>query len=61
MEVHKHIGQGLRESVYEACLIDEMKSAGLIVKSNLRETLCSLPLVRDKLCLRGENFQILNN
>ena len=46
-EVHKQVGAGLLETVYEAYLIDEMKSAGLILKSNLRETLCSL-------CLRGE-------
>ncbi len=35
IEVHKHLGPGLLESVYEACLIDEMKSAGLIVKSQI--------------------------
>ena len=28
-------GPGLLESIYEACLIDEMKSAGLIVKSQI--------------------------
>lgn len=35
MEVHKHLGPGLLESVYETCLIDEMKSVGLNVKSQL--------------------------
>jgi GxxExxY protein len=30
--VHKHLGPGLLESVYEACFIDEMRNAGLSVK-----------------------------
>lgn len=33
IEVHKHLGPGLLESVYEECLIEEMKSIGLKVKS----------------------------
>jgi GxxExxY protein len=35
IEVHKHLGPGLLESVYEACMIDEMKNAGLSVKSQI--------------------------
>jgi GxxExxY protein len=35
IEVHKHLGPGLLESVYEACLIDEMRSVGLNVKSQV--------------------------
>lgn len=35
IEVHKHLGPGLLESVYEPCLIDEMRSAGLSVKSQI--------------------------
>lgn len=35
IEVHKHLGPGLLESVYESCLIDELKSSGLYVKSQL--------------------------
>ena len=35
IEVHKHLGAGLLESVYELCFIDEMRSAGLEVKSQL--------------------------
>ncbi|MFA5817604.1 MAG: GxxExxY protein [Bacteroidales bacterium] len=35
IEVHKHLGPGLLESVYEACLIDEMSSVGLFVKSQI--------------------------
>lgn len=35
IEVHKHLGPGLLESVYEVCFIDEMKNAGLIVQSQL--------------------------
>jgi GxxExxY protein len=32
IEVHRILGPGLLESVYEACFIDELKSAGLDVK-----------------------------
>ncbi len=35
IEVHKHIGPGLLESVYEECLIEEMKKANLDVQSQL--------------------------
>jgi GxxExxY protein len=35
IEVHKHLGPGLLESVYELCFIDEMKKAGLFVQSQL--------------------------
>ncbi len=35
IEVHKHLGPGLLESVYEACFIDEMTNSGLFVKSQL--------------------------
>jgi GxxExxY protein len=34
-EVHKNLGPGLLESVYEACLLDEMKSVGLFVRSQI--------------------------
>jgi GxxExxY protein len=32
IEVHKHLGPGLLESIYEECLIDELKSKDLIVE-----------------------------
>lgn len=35
IEVHKHLGPGLLESVYEACLIEEMRNVGLLVKSQI--------------------------
>lgn len=35
IEVHKHLGPGLLESVYESCFIDEMRSCGLDVKSQV--------------------------
>lgn len=35
IEVHKHLGPGLLESVYESCFIEEMKRSGLFVKSQL--------------------------
>ena len=35
IEVHKHLGPGLLESVYELCFIDELKSAGLNVQSQV--------------------------
>ena len=35
IEVHKHLGPGLLESVYDLCFIDEMRNAGLSVKSQV--------------------------
>lgn len=35
IEVHKHLGPGLLESVYEACFVDEMRSVGLDVKTQV--------------------------
>jgi len=35
IEVHKHLGPGLLESVYEACFIDELKNSGLNVRSQI--------------------------
>ncbi len=35
IEVHKHLGPGLLESVYESCFIEEMRGAGLSVKSQI--------------------------
>lgn len=35
IEVHRHLGPGLLESVYQACLIDELKNNNLIVQSQL--------------------------
>ncbi len=35
IEVHKQLGSGLLESVYELCFIDEMRSSGLSVKSQI--------------------------
>jgi GxxExxY protein len=35
IEVHKNLGPGLLESVYDACLIDELKNIGLNVKSQI--------------------------
>ncbi|MFY9151475.1 MAG: GxxExxY protein [Prolixibacteraceae bacterium] len=35
IEVHKHLGPGLLESVYEPCFIDELIRAGLHVKSQI--------------------------
>ena len=35
IEVHKNLGPGLLESVYETCLVEELLDSGLIVKSQL--------------------------
>ena len=35
IEVHKHLGPGLLESVYEECFVEELKRAGLSVKSQV--------------------------
>jgi GxxExxY protein len=35
IEVHKNLGPGLLESVYQSCLIDELMMSGLEVKSQI--------------------------
>lgn len=40
IEVHKHLGPGLLESIYEKCLIFELKSRGYDVKNQV-----PLPLI----------------
>jgi len=35
IEVHKHLGPGLLESIYETCLIEELKSSGFKVQSQV--------------------------
>jgi GxxExxY protein len=35
IEVHKNLGPGLLESIYETCLIEELSVVGLVVKSQL--------------------------
>jgi hypothetical protein len=35
-EVHKELGAGLLESVYESCLIDELRSRNLNVKNQVK-------------------------
>ncbi len=35
IEVHKHIGPGLLESVYQRCFIEELENSGLQVQSQL--------------------------
>lgn len=36
IEVHKHLGPGLLESVYHSCLFDELENAGLWVQSRVK-------------------------
>lgn len=36
IEVHKELGPGLLETVYEACLVSELESRGLSVKSQVQ-------------------------
>jgi GxxExxY protein len=35
IEVHKNLGPGLLESIYEACLLDELRDMGLHIKSQV--------------------------
>jgi GxxExxY protein len=35
IDVHKHLGPGLLESVYEICLVDELTESGLFVQSQV--------------------------
>ncbi len=51
-EVHKELGPGLFESVYEAALIYELKSLGLVVDSQI-----DLPVLYKKIDL-GLGFRI---
>ncbi len=36
IEVHKNLGPGLLESVYETCFVDELKSNGLILNRQVQ-------------------------
>jgi len=40
MEVHRELGPGLLESVYEQCLMEELKSMGLITKRQVQVPIC---------------------
>jgi GxxExxY protein len=40
IEVHRHLGAGLLESVYENCLVSELRSQGLIVHQQVRLPVC---------------------
>ena len=35
IEVHRHLGPGLLESIYELCLVEELKTSGFKVESQL--------------------------
>lgn len=35
IEIHKHLGPGLLESVYHSCLIEELRNNGLYVQSQI--------------------------
>ncbi|MCK5823731.1 MAG: GxxExxY protein [Bacteroidales bacterium] len=52
IEVHKELGTGLLESVYEYCLIEELKNKGINVKSQVK-----LPIVYKGKTL-NKNFYI---
>jgi GxxExxY protein len=49
IEVHKQLGPGLLESVYEECLIEEIKRLGLLVESQER-----IPLIYKGKLLKSE-------
>ncbi len=49
IEVHKQLGPGLLESVYEECLIEEIKRKGFLVESQER-----LPLIYKGKLLKAE-------
>ncbi|HLP50799.1 MAG TPA: GxxExxY protein [Chitinophagales bacterium] len=36
IEVHRNLGPGLLESVYQTCLVDELRSRELSVETNVR-------------------------
>jgi GxxExxY protein len=35
IEVHKHMGPGLLESIYEACMLEEMRTQGIIAQTQI--------------------------
>jgi len=50
--VYFNLGPGLLESVYESCLIHELKKKGLLVESQVR-----LPIFYDGICI-NEGFRL---
>jgi len=40
IEVHKHLGPGLLEAIYEECFIEELRLEGLKVVSQEKNTAC---------------------
>ena len=48
IEVHKNLGPGLLESIYESCLIEELSESGLIVQSQI-----FIPIIYKKKDLGG--------
>lgn len=39
IEVHRHLGPGLLESVYQTCLADELRSRGLKVTTQVKKSI----------------------
>ncbi len=48
LKVHKLLGPGLLESIYEACLVQELQSRGLICKRQV-----SLPIIYEGVTLES--------
>ena len=55
IEVHKELGPGLLESLYEECLIFELKNIGLVVQSQQQ----IIPLYKGIECNNRLRFDIL--
>jgi GxxExxY protein len=57
IEVHKHIGPGLLESIYKECFVEELRTEGLTVATEL-----SVPLFyKQKKLVNGLRLDILVN
>jgi GxxExxY protein len=70
IEVHKELGAGLLESVYEYCLLEELKRMGLSAKRQVQLPLCYKGnqldkefvidvLVEDKIVLELKSVEII--
>ena len=53
IEVHKELGPGLLESVYEMCLMEELSRRGLMVQNQVE-----LPIIYKGIALPNKSFRL---
>lgn len=57
IEVHKHLGPGLLESIYHTCLVDELRGLGFKVESQKKVSV----LYKDKILCGSLRLDLLVN